>query len=115
MILHRARGWWPFGDMINKMASLGEMLLADEESKDFLLVMFDGSQKISVMVHRLILKVNSAFFKRTLNSLYQLSYVWIIPENAFSEAAGVLKYFYTHNKTDLMDNAMTGVLLAQHK
>lgn len=97
------------------MASLGEILLMDEESKDFLLVMFDGSQKVSVMIHRLILKVNSVFFKRTLNSLYQLSYVWIIPENAFSEAAGVLKYFYTHDKNDLIDNGTTAVLLAQHK
>jgi hypothetical protein len=94
------------------MSSLGELLVADEESKDFLLILYDGkSEKISVQVHRLVLKINSPFFKRKLNSLFHLSFVWIVPENSIQSAISIIRYFYSHDRAHLRDCAETHVLL----
>jgi hypothetical protein len=92
--------------------SLGQLLALDEGSKDFLLIIYDGkTERISIEVHRSVLKVNSPLLRRILNSRYQLSYVWVVPEGSLSSALAIVKYFYSRDERDLKEDVYTGILL----
>ena len=90
--------------------SLGQDLLADEDYKDFELTVYDGKLRVSVSVHRFVLKACSPFFARTLNSSYLFFYMWCVPEGHIAAALRLVKFFYTRNVRDFGDLAHTQAL-----
>lgn len=92
------------------MRSLGLDLLDNEEMKDFELTVYDGDLRVSVAVHRVVLKTCSPFFARALNGSYLFFYVWCVPRGAIATAMRLIKFFYTRNLRDLGDLAQTAEL-----
>jgi hypothetical protein len=89
------------------ICSLGQDLLNEEDCKDFELVVYDGKTKVSFAVHRLVLKVCSAFFARKLGGNYFFFYVWNVPENHIVAALRLIKFFYTRDLRDIGDISQT--------
>lgn len=90
--------------------SLGSDLMNDEDSKDFQLITFDGHQRVAVFVHRAVLKLCSPYFNRTLGSIYQFFYTWVVPEGHIAAALRLIKFFYTRSLRDLGDLKQTQTL-----
>lgn len=89
------------------VSSLGQTLMNDDEHKDFELIVYDGKLRVSVALHRLVLKTCSPFFDRLLGGPYQFFYIWNVPENAIASALRLVKFFYTRDLRDLGDLAQT--------
>lgn len=90
--------------------SLGLDLLHHDESKDFELVLCDGERKVSVSMHRHILRLSSPYFYNNIGGRCFFFFVWRIPEKHMNSALRLLKYFYTRDLHDLGDVLETRTL-----
>ena len=79
------------------MQSLGNSLYAFNETKDFDLIITDDVTTIHLLVHRLVLKCSSPFFRRILGGHHLFCYVWTVPKYTIHEAVNIIKYMYDRN------------------
>lgn len=87
-------------------SSLGDDLF-ENGSEDFELIVTDGFNRVSVRVHRMVLKACSDFFNNHLGSHYQFYYIWTVPEGQIAAAIRLVKFFYTRDINDLSDDLAT--------
>lgn len=90
--------------------NLGELLL--NRPKDFELILNDGTDRVLIEVHRMVLKANSRFFDEKLNSNYLLAYVWQIPVGSIEHAKSILLFCYLRDANVLIKSPITDSLLA---
>jgi hypothetical protein len=87
--------------------SLGVALLDDEQFKDFQLLVYDGTHTVTVLVHRLVLKTCSPYFRQVLGGNYYFFYKWTVPDGYIVPALRLVKFMYTNNHDDLGDPSKT--------
>lgn len=94
---------------------LSQLLLDDEDHKDYELIINDGKLKVSIPVHKVVLQVNSDFFKKIIGGPYRMYYMWHVPTGMIAAAIRIVKYFYTHDPAYLGDPQHTRTLACELK
>ena len=85
------------------MNSLDEDLIRDEETKDFILAIHDGTDTINLIVHRIVLTVSSPFLRRRIKQAYRAGYLLPVPRGCIDATVSIVRYFYTRNMEDIED------------